>query len=1016
MNRVEVAIQEGRCVLVFGAKALQDPETLGELRRRTGIPAAVLSGDAPNPATALNADTLAPAFAKDGGIVCLIEAEGTDAQGLATLAGLVQGAPHKPRLVVASRAFNPFLLPTPLRLLKFDHEKKRAKEFLFTLPVPSAAPAPAAAPAAVEEPKKKGGAPRAVFVGREEELAQLREMLAKGGPVVVAGPPGVGKRWLVEQALQGQPYTRQPDFHVGWGSEADSLFARIAMAGEKAGDARLAQALRDPASRPAPIELVTLAVDVATGLKDDVLVVDRLEHVLRRDGTFHREGRFEMLLRALLLGQARVVFLSTIRPRFYREGEGQNLSVLELGGLKGRELHEVFDAYRVEDFPREAFGDIQNRIHGHPFAARMFAIAVRESPDRDELLNNKRFLQMDGVGDVEPVRRRVQKAIEGLSEEERNALSMLAHFRMPYTAADAEVVEVDRKVRLTLQAKGLLDQMPDAGGERTWRVHPLVAGLLGQRETSDFKLMEALGNAYLERAAKAEGLPKLALAQEGNRFLFEAHRIRNRMRIPYPDNDPALESIRGMVRSKKARPDLAEQRLAEVLKQEPAHPELLMMKAELLIALKAEPEKIQEVFTQAETTCPTPEVFHIEASWHQLKGSGRGRAAAALERAVAAFPLNGRLKRRLAGIYVDQNKLEDAIRTLKEAMELEPMMPDSYGLLGEIYLMQGPARWDDAEAALGEARRLDPENALHMARLGALIYERGLQDEERAKQAEELLGTAIQADARNYLAHLYMGRVLLARGGDLERADWLLKKAQKLDEKAALPLVERARVAIRQQAWADATSMLDRAVRLEPACHEAFFVRGELAEAQGNVFVALAEFQKAMERSPKESNARHRYEEAIGRVRVLIESGAYSELQKQHEAAQAAAAQAATAEPAVRREPGKTTQRRRRRGAKTNGEGPHGEAPSVDVDASPAIEVDAAPPAEGMPVPEGGELPENEPPDFGEELPPPAADEAPTEEVSAAPVDAEPAHAEPVDAEPVDASPVEVPPKGEGER
>src|SRR5205085_2050556 len=98
--------------------------------------------------------------------------------------------------------------------------------------------------------------------------------------------------------------------------------------------------------------------------------------------------------------------------------------------------------------------------------------------------------------------------------------------------------------------------------------------------------------------------------------------------------------------------------------------------------------------------------------------------------------------------------------------------------------------------------------------------------------------------------------LLIEGGGDLERADWLLKRAQKLDERAALPLVERAHIAVVRQAWADAEGLLDKAVRIEPACHAAFFVRGELCEAQGHVFPALSEFQRALERSPKESAAR----------------------------------------------------------------------------------------------------------------------------------------------------------------
>src|SRR5204863_8000013 len=126
-----------------------------------------------------------------------------------------------------------------------------------SLPIPTAAPVVVAAP--VEEPKKKGsGAPRAAFVGREEELAAFTEMGT--GPIAVVGPAGIGKRWPVEKAIQGQK--RIPDFHVGWGSEADSLFARLAMHGGEVGDRRLGEALRTPEGRPPPTELVQPALDI----------------------------------------------------------------------------------------------------------------------------------------------------------------------------------------------------------------------------------------------------------------------------------------------------------------------------------------------------------------------------------------------------------------------------------------------------------------------------------------------------------------------------------------------------------------------------------------------------------------------------------------------------------------------------------------------------------------------------------------------------------------------------------
>lgn len=920
---VEAAIREGRVVLVFGARALQDPEVLGELRRRGGIPAAVLTGDGPAPATALTAASVAPAL-QNGGVLCLIEADSADSLGLGVLGNLVGAAAQKPKLVIVAKAFNPFALPAPLRMLKFEHEKKKAKEFLFTLPVnESAAPVAVAAAPVADEPKKKASsAPKLTFVGREEELVAVAEW--SNGPIVITGPAGVGKRWFTEKWLAG--VTRLPDFSVDWGSEADSLYARIAAVGVERGDKRLADALQQPEHRPAPQALADLAVDT---LKDAevTLVIDHVEHVMRRDGSFHREGRLELLLRALLLGEykARLIFLSTIRPRFYREGQGHGMKVLELGGLKGRELHLVFDAYRVDDFPREHFGEISQRIHGHPLAARLFAIAVRDAEDREELMAKKKFLEADSVTDLESVKRRIQKAVEQLTDEEREALGLLAHFRLPFSTADAEITRVKREVRLSLLGKGVLDQLPEDAKDRLFYVHPLVRTALDNRATSIYALLEALGEQYLERATKATGQQQLALAQEGNRLLFEAHRVRNRRKMPYPDHDPSVESIRGLIRSKKPHFELAEQRIAEVLKSDPANTETWLLKAELLIAKKADPELVTAALAEAEKHA-TPEVFHVEASLHQGGKSGRGKAAGALERGALAFPDNGRIRRRLAGIYVEQNRLEDAVRVLKEAMELEPMMPDTYGLLGEIYLHQGGARIADAEAALHEARRLDPENTLHMARLANLLIETAGEDEAKLQEAQTLLETAVTSDARNFMAHLTLARLIIDRNGDFERADWLLKKASKLDDRAALPLVERARMLVRQQLWIDAVTALDKAVRMEPSCHQAFYVRGEMLAAQGYIFPAVEEFRKALERSPKDSTVRPKYERAIVLCNELIASGQAIELQKQAEANGFAAPVVAGDAGAVRRDPGQTTKRRRRGGKG----GAHEEAPSAE--------------------------------------------------------------------------------------
>ncbi len=915
MNRVEVAINEARCVLVFGARALTEAETLGELRRRGNLPAVVLGGDVPTGVHRVEESALAPALSREGGVICLVEPDGADSIGLGQLAAIVQNAAHKPRLVAVGRTFNPFALPSALRTLKFEHEKAKARDFLFKLPVPAApAPAAAAAAAPAAEARKKSGAPRISFVGRDEELAWLAEHPT--GPVVIVGAPGVGKRWLVEKALSGVT-DRAPDFVLARGAEADSLYARIAGLGVDAGDKRLAEALQKPDQRPVPAALAALAAETLDAVSV-TLVIERLELVMRRDGTFHRESRLELLLRALLTRptKARVIFLTTIRPRFYREGEGSHLPVLELGGLKGKDLHEIFEAYRVEDFPRENFGPISQRIHGHPLAARLFAVAVRDPETRDEIMESTRFLAMENVNDVDPIRRRLEKAVKALSEEERRDLALLAHFRLPFTVAESEITGVKRESRLNLLAKGLLEMVPDETRDRTFFVHRLVSEQLPSREASLFDLLEALGDQYLAASGKEKGQKFLLLAQEGNRLLSEAHRVRNRRTMPFPDHDGPLEAIRGLVLSKKPRFDLAEQRIGEVLNSDPGNTEVALLKAAVMMEQNLKAGEIAAVFKDLATRVPTPEVFHLECNFAEKRGGGRNRAIDALERGVAAVPENGRMLRRLGGLLADAGKTERAIDVLKRAMELEPMMPDTYGLLGELHLKLGPDSWPAARDALAEARRLDPENTLHMARLGALMIETANGDEAALDEAQKLLDEAVQLDKKNYAAHLFLGRLLINRGADLERADWLLRVAAKLQDRAAAPHVERARIAARKQLWPEAEAVLDKAQKADPGDYHVFLARGEMFELRGLIFNAVPEFQKALER-PIGVAARAQIEAAIERCSQLIASGAAQEMAKAVENAEIIANGTAAARP--QRDPGTTTKRRRNRGGRGKG-------------------------------------------------------------------------------------------------
>ncbi len=959
MNRVEAAIAEGRCVIALGSQLLKDSDVMLEIRHRAGIPMVVLGGDAIDPLRPVSAEALAPCVDVPGGVLVLVEPDAArDAQGLNAVGDAIKQGRNKPRMVVAARAFNPFVMPMSLRLLKMEQERKRARDFLGSLPsmalvAPAAAPQAPVAPQALEalqaamtggparsraqaqaRSAQAGGgserAPRVGFSGREEELSTLSSLLGEGGPIVISGPKGVGRRWLVEHCLSESPLRRLPDVVLSWSSAADHLYARLAQATEDAGDKRLAKAMRSASERPAPAQLAELAVDClkADGLSDAVMVIHVDDRLMRDDGSVHRRGRLELLLEALWAHRyaPRLIFTTERQPVFYREGGGAALRGFALGGLAGRELYEIFDAYRFSDAPRDQMGEIHRLTHGHPMATRTIAVVARSSKDpAAALADRKKLLKLDSLEHIEPLARKLRRRIERLPEPHRKALATIAHLQHPAPADILQRVGVGREDRITLLAKGLLESTPIQGSERLYYVHPLVALQLSRREVTDYPTFETLGHAFLELYKRASGSEKLQLGLEGNRCLLMARRGRSAVRLPFPDQDAEVESARGLLRSRQPRLDLAEQRLNYLCKADPGNTEALLLKAETLIASKVADEQIKAAFDKAAEAAPTPEVFHLEANWHQNRGKGGQRedAIEALQRGAALFPNNGRLRRRLAGLLLEAQREDEAIELLKQTLELEPMMPDTYGLLGQILMDRGPASWAQATEYLEEAHRLAPEDSLQLARMGRLLRLRGMLEREQRDElwarATEHFERAIEDQRRNHRAMVELATLLLDRqtDTDLDRVAWLLDKASKPRAKGKPRRPDKvleARLAARRGRLEEAEAVLDRLVQRDPKHHRARSALAEVLWAKSRIFRAHAEFQRAQQDAPEGAPERHVYEAAMAQLQALIESGQAIELERQADQAAAEKQPKPAAEPPP--VPSPERRRTRRRGGR----------------------------------------------------------------------------------------------------
>ncbi len=924
MNRMEAAIQDRRCVLALGGRTMQDPEVLKELRHRASLPSVVLGAPAEAPSQEVSAAALASVLERPGGLLVLVEPDAViDGRSLSTIAGLVKQAKHKPRLCIAARAFNPFQLPLDLRMLKMEQERKRARDFLASLPVNVPASEP---PEATPTPRRKSitkkarsqiRAPRVGFSGREEELSKLGEYLSSGGPIALVGPRGVGRHWLLYKAIEASSLQQAPSIHLTWGVETDALYGRLAALASQAGDHRLAEALNSPGKRPPPAQMADLAVECLRNeeLSNTIMLIDGVDFLVRDDGTFHRNGRLQLLLDALLCGDYRPVFVFPLlhRPVFYREGAGTNLRILEIGGLRGRDLFEIFSAYRCDNLPRNRMGEVHNQTHGHPMTTRAFAVSARDTRDPEKLVENKKFLKMSSIHDLNPLERHLLRRIDKLPPELRAPLARIANTRRSLGPAALQALEIGRDVRLTLMARGLLDFTPDESNRRYY-VHPLVRQHLSRRETKHLGSLEKLGRHYATAFRRAKGLQALALGQEVNRCAVAARQPHQQLRLDYINQDPLLESVRGLIRGMRPHLGLAQDRLNRILKTDPGNTEAWLLSVELAAASKQSPDSISAIYKKAAAKAPTPELFHHEATWQlQREPPALAAAVAALEKGCEVLPRNGRLRRRLAGLLIRDQRQDDAIPILRTTLDLEPMMPDTYGLLGEILVGKGPRHWEQAAAYLDEALRLAPDDPVHLARQGRLLRLKGLADRENRQQlwsqAEELFEKATRSPRKNAACFFEMITLMLDRDDpppDLDRVAWLLKQADKLKEHLPhLPII-RARFKARTGRHLEAEKSLSRLVKREP---RNFLARAALAEvlfSMSRVFEAHSHYSRAQEDAPPNAPERQAYETMMEQLRALIDSGQAIEMQKRAEE-RARSGAPAPSRPSVPTDSGKPT-------------------------------------------------------------------------------------------------------------
>jgi tetratricopeptide (TPR) repeat protein len=148
-----------------------------------------------------------------------------------------------------------------------------------------------------------------------------------------------------------------------------------------------------------------------------------------------------------------------------------------------------------------------------------------------------------------------------------------------------------------------------------------------------------------------------------------------------------------------------------------------------------------------------------------FESGARDRAFAILEPTARQFPRDAGTQFALSDLYKDAGRGDEAERTLRALLSVEPNNPDALNYLGYFLAERGQGQeLDEAIRLVERALASDPQNPAYQDSLGWAYFRRGALDE-----AEKYLAPAAQRLPSNSVIQDHFGD-LLARRGRLQDA------------------------------------------------------------------------------------------------------------------------------------------------------------------------------------------------------------------------------------------------------
>jgi Flp pilus assembly protein TadD len=222
------------------------------------------------------------------------------------------------------------------------------------------------------------------------------------------------------------------------------------------------------------------------------------------------------------------------------------------------------------------------------------------------------------------------------------------------------------------------------------------------------------------------------------------------------DDEPRVANMLGQFQEQAGRLKDAADSYTKALAVAPNSRELKVRRIAALLGAK-DFQRAAEFAAQAQMQHPDDLRF-TQLRAHALEEMGDGaRAITVLEPAAKANPNDVATQLALADLYSTAGRKQDAERTVRQLVALEPGNADALNYLGYLLADSGK-QLDEAIRLVRRALDLEPNNPNYFDSLGWAYYRRGDYD-----QAEKFIVSAAQQMPRNATVQEHLGDVLAKR-------------------------------------------------------------------------------------------------------------------------------------------------------------------------------------------------------------------------------------------------------------